>query len=112
MGYLAYSSETKNLGNTLLHFFKAIFTPKLKFIYSLDEIKPLFINDPDYGQEAAYLTTHSLPSDRIGLMGLMAHAEKRHVWNHIQTNPCKVVLGITQLALGIFLSPQTNNIIA
>jgi hypothetical protein len=89
---------------------KAIFTPKLKFIYSSEEIngtdgkKGIFENDPDYGEEAAYRTSQALPSDRIGMPGFFAHATKEHAWRHLKTNPGRVIQGIIQLAAGIFLT--------
>jgi len=91
-------------------FIKAIFTPKLKFIYSLQEIEghsgreALFEKDPDYSCEGAYRTSQSLPNDRIGMAGFFTHADRAHMWKHIKENPGKLIQGIIQLVIGIFLT--------
>lgn len=82
----------------------ALFTPKLKFIYSLEEIEGLFENDPDYGDEMAYRTSQALPNHRIGIIGLFTHANKVHVWEHIKKNPGRCAQGVIQLVAGIFLT--------
>ncbi|MBS0655865.1 MAG: hypothetical protein JSR46_08820 [Verrucomicrobia bacterium] len=89
--------------------FCAIFTPKIQFIYSLEEIHgngaqpAIFENDPDY-RHSAYQTSELLPRDRIGLLGLVANAKKEHVFEHISNNPGRVAEGVAQLAVGIFLT--------
>lgn len=83
---------------------KAIFTPKLKFIYTLEEIPSIFEDDPDYTGETAYRTSQPLSADRIGLGGLINHLESARVWTHIKEHPGKAIQGIAQLAIGILLT--------
>ena len=113
---LAYRAEYEragvlmNLLRRISMVIKAIFTPKLKFIYSMKEIKGkngtpgIFENDPDYGEEGAYRTSQPLPSNRIGLLGLFAHMKAHHAWKHLKSNPGRVALGIVQLAVGLLLT--------
>lgn len=95
---------------TVAALIKAVFTPKLKFIYSLQEIEgsleteALFENDPDYSNESAYRTAHALSNDRIGIVGFFSHAYKSHVWKHIKNNPGKCIQGVIQLSAGILLT--------
>lgn len=115
--FLAYEAQSgenhvrkPGVLNRIANIAKAIFTPKIKFIYSLQEINGkspsdrLLEKDPDYGTEAAYRTTHPLPADRIGLIGFCSHMDKEHVWEHLKSNPGRASLGIAQLALGIILT--------
>ena len=115
--FLAYQAEyvrdhQEQMGVicSIIALVKAIFTPKLNFIYSLEEIhgadsKPaMFEKDPDYGEESAYRTQHTLPSNRIGLAGFLTHLDMNHAKEHIMTHPLRVVHGIAQLCLGIFLT--------
>jgi|GEM_PF-6108227 hypothetical protein len=89
---------------------KALFTPTVKFIYTLEEIEgsfdqaAIFENDPDYQKAAAYRTSQELPSDRIGLPGFFTHVNKDHAWKHIQNNPTRCIQGVVQLATGILLT--------
>ncbi len=108
-----YEKTSKEEAGTLKRiaaFAKGFFTPKIKFIYSLDEVNGdngkngLFENDPEYGEEAAYRTSQPLPADRIGLLGLLAHANKKHVIEHVKAHPGRVILGIIQLSCGILFT--------
>ncbi|MBS0655171.1 MAG: hypothetical protein JSR46_05300 [Verrucomicrobia bacterium] len=87
----------------------AIFTPKIRFIYSLEEIHgragypAVFENDREY-EGAAYRTSESLPNHRIGLLGLAMHAKREHILTHIANNPGRVALGVAQVALGVLLT--------
>jgi hypothetical protein len=115
--FLAYVGQEKkacdeeiSFAKHCIAFRKALFTPKLKFIYSLDEIEGaegkegIFEKDPDYGEESAYRTSQNLPSDRIGIMGFFAHTNAAHFFKHLRSNPGRVCQGIMQLAAGILLT--------
>lgn len=115
--YYAYIAEYKKHSNSVvpkwvkvLNAIRAIFTPKIRFIYSLDEIRnnhhkgAIFERDVDYAMGLAYRTKEPLPSERIGLIGLLKHADKAHVIQHIKSQPGRVVMGVGQVALGIFLT--------
>jgi hypothetical protein len=117
--FLAYEAQTgeehvKKPGllniKRIANIAKTIFTPKIKFIYPLQEINGkspsdrLLEKDDDYCAEAAYRTTYPLPADRIGLIGLGSHMDKKHVWEHIKSNPGRVALGCAQLTLGGILT--------
>jgi hypothetical protein len=112
--YLAYKAQIGRLHATtadkIANIAKTIFTPKIKFIYSPQEINDaspqdrFFENDPDYGDEAAYRTTHHLPADRIGLIGFCSHVNMKHAWEHLKSHPGRAALGIAQLAVGIILT--------
>lgn len=83
---------------------RALFTPRVRFIYNLEEIQGAFEEDKDYNMGLAYRTREHLPNDRISLMGLFKHAKGDHVVQHIKNHPCEVIKGIGQLAAGIFLT--------
>ncbi len=109
--FLAYREESMaNSGGVftkwmyIVSIVKAIFTPKLKFIYTLDEIASVFEDDPDYTEKTAYRTSQSLSADRIGLGGLINHLDRAHVWTHIKEHPGKAIQGIIQLTIGIFFT--------
>ena len=107
-GMTAVSDLKKNYGKitaiTLspiyapLNFF---FSPTLRFMYRSDEISNLgFEDDLAYGS-IAYKTKHPLPSDRIGLPGLIKHAKVSDAKAEIKKRPMHVLIGATQVAAGI-----------
>lgn len=87
----------------------AIFSPRIRFVYTLKEIhgeknvQGIFKNDKDYGQ-TAYCTTQILPNHRIGLVGFVNHFSWKHAFTYICNNPTRVMVGITELSIGIFLT--------
>lgn len=96
------------LGTMIASVIAALFTPRIRFIYTLDEIhgtenEAIFEDDPDYDGRA-YRTSLVLPGSRIGWVGLAGHMNLEHVRAHLQNNPERVAQGVVQVALGVLLT--------
>lgn len=113
--YYAYGAECSDkelsLSAKISNFFKALFTPKLKFIFSRDEIqvpKKIFIDDPDFLAYSAAYTTNKIDPDRIGLIGLFNQksAQAEYVENYQKDTQFRGrrMAGVAQVAAGIFLT--------
>lgn len=79
---------------------EALFTPRIRFMYREQEINDLFCEDPDY-KPLALFTEHALPSERIGLTGIIKHATKED-FEH--TPLLQKIYGIFQIILGVILT--------
>jgi hypothetical protein len=83
------------------------FCPPLRFMYRPDEIRDrdhdgMFKNDFSYG-DIAMKTKSALPNDRIGLVGIAAHAR----WSDFQRacgTPLQVLMGVIMLIAGSLLT--------
>ncbi|NGX33725.1 MAG: hypothetical protein K1060chlam1_00066 [Candidatus Anoxychlamydiales bacterium] len=111
--YYSYIAQCKKKHSSLSNISKwiilssifcSIFTPQIRFIYTLEEISTIAKDDDDYAMGLAYKTSHHLPCDRIGILGFLKHLQKDHILKHINNHPSKVIQGIGQFALGIFLT--------
>jgi hypothetical protein len=78
----------------------ALFSPTLRFVYTKKEIAEVFEEDFDYTGQA-YKTSHKLPNDRIGLIGVCQHASLDGLKNGLRTRPLRVIAGVVQLVAGI-----------
>jgi hypothetical protein len=80
-----------------------LFSPTLRFIYTLDETKNIFESDPDYAGYA-YRTSEKLPNSRIGLVGVCKHANIEGLKRGLQERPARVVAGAVQVLAGSILT--------
>jgi hypothetical protein len=80
-----------------------LFSPTLRFIYTIDETKNIFEDDPDYAGYA-YRTSKRLPNNRIGLVGVCSHANLEEFKKGLQHRPMRVVIGMVQLLAGTILT--------
>lgn len=83
--------------------FTFLFSPTLRFMYTLDETKAIFEDDPDYGGYA-YRTPTNLPNNRIGLIGVCKHANIEGFKRGLRTRPMRVTTGVVQLIAGSILT--------
>lgn len=105
----AYSSIPNNQ-NTIskikkfIHaFLNFVFSPTLRFIYSREETKTLFIDDPDYSGKA-YKTPYALSNRRIGLLGVCSQAEFGSFKKGLKERPSRVLGGVVELVAGLALT--------
>ena len=80
-----------------------LFSPTLRFIYTRDETKKIFEDDPDY-TGLAYRTSKHLPNNRIGLIGVCAHASLEGLKSGLQKRPLRVLAGTVHLLAGSILT--------
>lgn len=97
-----YAPKNKALKSLhkIAHVTMALFTPRIRFMYREQEVDALFQEDPDYKPLALY-TEQKLPSDRIGLIGIVKHAKI----DDLKGTPLlRMVYGVAQVALGVGLT--------
>lgn len=80
-----------------------LFSPTLRFIYTLNETKNIFEDDPDYAGYA-YRTSERLPNSRIGLIGVCKYANSEGFKTGLQRRPVRVIAGVVQLLAGSILT--------
>lgn len=80
-----------------------LFSPTLRFIYTLQEARTIFEGDPEYGG-LAYMTTHKLPNSRIGLIGVYNQMSMEGLSRGIQERPWRVAAGVVQLIAGSLIT--------
>ena len=108
---LAAISHTVSIENKVKRIAKQIFygvsnflfSPTLRFIYTLDETKKIFEDDPDYAGYA-YRISERLPNSRIGLVGVCKHANVEGFKNGLQKRPLRVIAGVVHLLAGTILT--------
>lgn len=76
-----------------------LFSPTLRFIYTLEHTKRLFEDDPDYSGKA-YRTPHALSNDKIGLIGVCQQASAQGFIEGMSTRPLRVLSGAVHLVAG------------
>lgn len=108
---LAAISHTDTIENKIKKNFERIFygasnflfSPTLRFIYTLDETKNIFEDDPDYAGYA-YRTSERLDSERIGLIGVCRQASIEGFKRGLQKRPLRVIAGVAHLLAGFILT--------
>jgi hypothetical protein len=97
-------NKVKRIAAKVFHFISnLLFSPTLRFIYTLEETKRIFEDDPDYGG-VAYRTSERLPNSRIGLAGVCLHANIEGFKRGVQKRPIRVVSGMVHLLAGSLLT--------
>lgn len=89
-------AAAKNIVRGLFNF---TFTPTLKFIYPLNDIPKIFEHDPDYAGKA-YMTSHALPNNKIGLIGICSQASLQSLKEGLRERPYRVLTGAAQVLTG------------
>lgn len=95
-----YTKVPKQIFYGLTNF---LFSPTLLFIYSPEEVKEIFEDDPDYSGKA-YRTTHYLTNDKIGFWGVCKHVSYEGFKEGISNRPLRTLCGIIQLVAGIAIT--------
>lgn len=80
-----------------------LFSPTLRFIYTLNETKNIFEDDPDY-VGYAYRTSKRLANERIGLIGVCRHANIEGFKRGLHKRPLRVIAGVAHLLAGSILT--------
>ena len=80
-----------------------LFSPTIRFIYTLNETKNIFEDDADYAGYA-YKTSEKLPNSRIGLVGVCNYANSEGFKRGLQKRPLRVIAGVAHLLAGVILT--------
>lgn len=102
-GVAQVSSDKSTIKKIFYGMTNFLFSPTLRFIYTLDETKKLFVDDPDYDGRA-YRTPHHLPNNRIGLIAVFSQASLNHLKEGIAQRPLRVLAGVIQCFAGMILT--------
>lgn len=102
-GAAQVSSDKSTIKKIFYGLANFLFSPTLRFIYTSDETKKLFIDDPDYDGRA-YRTSYHLPNNRIGLIAVFSQASLNHLKEGIAKRPLRVLIGVIQCFAGMILT--------
>ncbi|MBI2742592.1 MAG: hypothetical protein HYX48_01580 [Chlamydiales bacterium] len=84
-------------------FFNGLFTPTLRFKFSLEETQKLFVPDKDLG-ETGCKTAENIPPERLGITGSLQEGLNSDLFNRIARNPAKFLFGLCEVVIAIALS--------
>lgn len=89
----------KTAHRVLLGVSNFLFSPTIRFLYSLEQTNAIFEDDPDY-MGLAYRTSQKLPNSHIGLIGVFKQAHFKDIKAGVTERPCRVLAGIAHLVAG------------